>query len=147
MLWWCPVIHWWSLVSLWPARLPAGASAEHQSALTTTPALYLWSLPPLVHCGKTRGLELEKWIYSSKYLNKSKNIYSFMNAASRSYWILKMFKIFACFQFACCAPYCSHYILIYHRHHRPDTTSSQTFPTTISPLSSLPVSSLPPGTK
>ena len=74
MLSWCPVIHWWSLVSLWPARLPAGASAEHQSALTTTPALYLWSLPPLVHCGKTRGLELEKWIYSLfLYLNKFKN--------------------------------------------------------------------------
>ena len=77
-LWWCPMIHWWSLVSLWPARLPAGASS-HQSALTTTPALYLWSLP-LVHCGKTRGEESSS---HHDILNKSEKAYSFMNANAK----------------------------------------------------------------
>ena len=133
MLWWCPLIHWWSLVSLWPARLPAGASS-HQSALTTTPALYLWSLPPM-HCGKTRRLELSS---HHNILNKSKKACSFMNTMLniKSLNIALLHNSIQIFPL-CTALSRSYYILIYHRHHRPETTSSQTFPSTIPTLSSL----------
>ena len=62
--------HHWSLSGLCCCR-PALALTE--SALTTTPALYLWSLPQM-HCGKTRG--------------KGNYFYNFYNERWKQWFIL-----------------------------------------------------------